>query len=82
MAKVERRLQPELLKWKDADADRASENRHLGRYVPPGIAPRPKGVPQMLFSLSVSADGELSVEAEEVGTGNRREQGGVRVGVL
>jgi len=66
----------------EGDAEKASENRHLGRYILPGITPQPKGAPQILFGLSISADGELVVKAEEVGTDNRREYGGVRVGVM
>src|ERR671926_1777165 len=40
----------------EGDSETASECRNLGWFTLKGIGPRPKGVPQIQFSLEVSAE--------------------------
>ena len=55
----------------EGDSETASECRNLGWFTLKGIGPRPKGVPQIQFSLEVSAEGDVKIEVEELGTDNR-----------
>jgi molecular chaperone DnaK (HSP70) len=55
----------------EGDSDTASQCRNLGWFTLSGISPRPKAVPQIQFSLEVSAEGEVKIEVEELGTSNR-----------
>jgi molecular chaperone DnaK len=50
----------------------AADNRTLGRFVLDGIAPAPRGMPQIEVSFDIDANGILSVKAHDKGTG--REQ--------
>jgi len=50
----------------------AADNRTLGRFVLDGIAPSPRGMPQIEVSFDIDANGILSVKAHDKGTG--REQ--------
>ena len=50
----------------------AADNRSLARFDLTGIPPAPRGVPKVQVTFSVDADGILSVEARDLGTGNRQ----------
>jgi len=56
----------------EGENESASQNRHLGRFRLNGLRPQPRGVPQIQFVLRISVEGELVIEAEELGTENRR----------
>ena len=45
------------------------DNKHLGQFNLTGIAPAPKGVPQIEVTLSIDANGMLKVEAKDKATG-------------
>ena len=66
----------------EGDSDTASQCRNLGWFTLTGIGPRPKAVPQIQFSLEVSAAGEMSIEVEELGTSNRKSFRGPRLAVM
>ncbi|QOJ13187.1 MAG: molecular chaperone DnaK [Planctomycetia bacterium] len=50
----------------------ASQNRTLGRFQLTGIAPAPRGMPQVEVTFDIDANGILNVSAKDKGTG--REQ--------
>ena len=66
----------------EGDSDTAGQCRNLGWFTLKGIGPRPKGEPQIQFSLEVSAEGEMSIEVEELGTGNKRSFRGPKLAVI
>lgn len=47
----------------------ASDNKSLGRFILDGIAPSPRGMPQVEVSFDVDANGILSVTAKDKATG-------------
>jgi molecular chaperone DnaK len=47
----------------------ASDNKSLGRFILDGIAPAPRGMPQVEVSFDVDANGILSVTAKDKATG-------------
>lgn len=49
----------------------ASDNRSLGKFELTGIAPAPKGIPQIEVTFDIDANGILKVSAEDKGT-NRK----------
>ncbi len=50
----------------------ASDNKSLGRFVLEGIAPAPRGIPQIEVSFDVDANGILSVKAKDKATGKEQ----------
>jgi molecular chaperone DnaK len=50
----------------------ASDNKSLGRFVLEGIAPAPRGIPQIEVSFDVDANGILSVKAKDKSTGKEQ----------
>ncbi len=50
----------------------ASDNKSLGRFVLDGIAPAPRGLPQVEVSFDVDANGILSVKAKDKATGKEQ----------
>jgi molecular chaperone DnaK (HSP70) len=66
----------------EGDSETASRCRNLGWFTLTGIGPRPKGIPQIQFSLEVSAEGEIRIEVEELGTNNKKSFRGPRLAVL
>jgi len=47
----------------------AADNRSLNRFELTGIPPAPRGVPKIQVSFRIDADGIVSVEAKDLGTG-------------
>ncbi|MGH7861923.1 MAG: molecular chaperone DnaK [Candidatus Dormibacteraceae bacterium] len=54
------------------ERDFSADNRTLGRFHLDGIAPAPRGMPQVEVTFDIDANGILSVKAQDKGTG--REQ--------
>ncbi len=50
----------------------ASDNKSLGRFVLEGIAPAPRGIPQIEVSFDVDANGILAVKAKDKSTGKEQ----------
>ncbi|RLC92039.1 MAG: molecular chaperone DnaK [Chloroflexi bacterium] len=46
----------------------ANENKTIGRFVLDGIAPAPRGIPQIEVTFDIDADGILNVSARDRGT--------------
>jgi molecular chaperone DnaK len=51
----------------------ARDNRTLGRFQLVGIAPAPRGVPQIEVTFDIDANGILSVSAKDVATGKQQQ---------
>lgn len=66
----------------EGDSDTASRCRNLGWFTLKGIGPRPRAVPQIQFTLEVSAEGEMRIEVEELGTNNVQSFRGPRLAVM
>ena len=66
----------------EGDSEAAGQCRSLGWFTLTGIGPRPRAVPQIQFSLEVSAEGEVKIEVEELGTSNKTGFRGPRLAVL
>jgi len=49
-----------------------TDNKSLGRFVLDGIAPAPRGVPQVEVTFDIDANGVLNVEAHDKGTGKKQ----------
>ena len=47
----------------------ANDNKSLGRFVLDGIAPAPRGIPQIEVTFNIDANGILNVTAKDKGTG-------------
>jgi len=50
----------------------ANDNKTLGRFVLDGIAPAPRGVPQIEVTFNIDANGILNVTAKDKGTGKEQ----------
>ncbi len=50
----------------------AADNKSLGRFVLDGIAPAPRGVPQIEVTFDIDASGILHVSAKDKGTGKEQ----------
>jgi molecular chaperone DnaK len=50
----------------------ATDNKSLGRFVLDGIAPAPRGVPQIEVTFNIDANGILNVTAKDKGTGKEQ----------
>jgi molecular chaperone DnaK (HSP70) len=66
----------------EGDADAVGECRSLGWFTMTGLGARPKGVPQIQFTVEVSAEGETKIEVEDLETGNRKSFRGPRLPVM
>jgi molecular chaperone DnaK len=51
------------------ERDMAADNRSLARFELTGIPPAPRGVPKIQVSFKIDANGILTVEAKDLGTG-------------
>jgi len=50
----------------------AADNKSLGRFILDGIAPAPRGVPQVEVTFNLDANGILNVTAKDKGTGKEQ----------
>lgn len=50
----------------------AQDNKSLGKFVLDGIAPAPRGVPQIEVTFNLDANGILNVSAKDKGTGKEQ----------
>jgi molecular chaperone DnaK len=50
----------------------AGDNKSLGRFTLAGIAPAPRGVPQIEVTFNIDANGILNVSAKDKGTGKEQ----------
>ncbi len=50
----------------------AKDNKSLGRFILDGIAPAPRGVPQIEVTFNIDANGILNVTAKDKGTGKEQ----------
>ena len=50
----------------------AADNKSLGRFILDGIAPAPRGIPQVEVTFDVDANGILSVKAKDKATGKEQ----------
>jgi molecular chaperone DnaK len=51
------------------EREMAADNKTLGRFELVGIAPAPRGVPQIEVTFDIDADGVVEVSAKDLGTG-------------
>ncbi|MDR2336653.1 MAG: molecular chaperone DnaK [Candidatus Nomurabacteria bacterium] len=54
------------------EREMAMDNKSLGRFILDGIAPAPRGVPQIEVSFNLDANGILNVTAKDKGTGKEQ----------
>merc|ERR1711916_35212 len=54
------------------EREMAADNKSLGRFVLDGIAPAPRGVPQIEVHFDIDANGVLKVTAKDKGTGKEQ----------
>ncbi len=54
------------------EREMASDNKSLGRFILDGIAPAPRGVPQIEVTFDIDANGILNVTAKDKGTGKEQ----------
>ena len=54
------------------EREMASDNKSLGKFVLDGIAPAPRGVPQIEVTFNIDANGILTVTAKDKGTGKEQ----------
>lgn len=50
----------------------AQDNKSLGRFILDGIAPAPRGIPQIEVTFNIDANGILNVTAKDKGTGKEQ----------
>ncbi|MGY4893639.1 MAG: molecular chaperone DnaK [Candidatus Saccharimonadota bacterium] len=54
------------------EREMAADNKSLGRFILDGIAPAPRGVPQIEVTFNLDANGILNVTAKDKGTGKEQ----------
>ena len=54
------------------EREMAAYNKTLGRFQLTGIAPAPRGVPQIEVTFDIDANGIVGVSAKDLGTGNEQ----------
>lgn len=54
------------------EREMADDNKSLGKFVLDGIAPAPRGVPQIEVTFNIDANGLLNVTAKDKGTGKEQ----------
>lgn len=54
------------------EREMANDNKSLGTFLLDGIAPAPRGVPQIEVSFNIDANGLLNVSAKDKGTGKEQ----------
>ena len=55
------------------EREMAAGNKTLGRFQLAGIAPAPRGVPQIEVTFNIDANGIVNVSAKDLGTGNEQQ---------
>ncbi len=60
------------IKVYQGEREMATDNRLLGSFLLEGIAPAPRGVPQIEVSFDIDANGILNVSAKDTGTGKEK----------
>ena len=55
------------------EREMAADNKTLGKFQLTGIAPAPRGVPQIEVTFDIDANGIVNVSAKDLGTGARAE---------
>jgi molecular chaperone DnaK len=50
----------------------AADNKSLGRFILDGIAPAPRGIPQIEVTFNIDANGIVNVKAADKGTGKEQ----------
>ncbi len=54
------------------EREMAADNKTLGRFQLTGIAPAPRGVPQIEVTFNIDRNGIVNVSAKDLGTGNEQ----------
>jgi molecular chaperone DnaK len=54
------------------EREMATDNKSLGTFLLDGIAPAPRGVPQIEVTFNIDANGILNVTAKDKGTGKEQ----------
>ena len=54
------------------EREMAGDNKSLGRFILSGIAPAPRGIPQIEVTFDIDASGVLHVTAKDKGTGKEQ----------
>ena len=54
------------------EREMAQDNKSLGRFILDGIAPAPRGIPQVEVTFDIDANGILNVSAKDKGTGKEQ----------
>jgi molecular chaperone DnaK len=54
------------------EREMAADNRSLGKFVLEGVAPAPRGIPQIEVTFDIDANGILNVKAMDKGTGKEQ----------
>lgn len=54
------------------EREMANDNKSLGRFILDGIAPAPRGIPQIEVTFNIDANGILNVTAKDKGTGKEQ----------
>ena len=54
------------------EREMAADNKTLGRFQLTGIAPAPRGVPQIEVTFDIDRNGIVNVSAKDLGTGNEQ----------
>ncbi len=54
------------------EREMVADNKSLGRFVLDGIAPAPRGMPQIEVTFNIDANGILNVSAKDKGTGKEQ----------
>jgi molecular chaperone DnaK len=54
------------------EREMVSDNKSLGRFILDGIAPAPRGMPQIEVTFNIDANGILNVTAKDKGTGKEQ----------
>ena len=72
---LHRRGQPDLsveVNVLQGERELARDNKTLGMFHLDGIAPRPRGVPQIEVTFDIDANGIVNVSAKDLGTGKEQ----------
>ncbi len=55
------------------EREMAADNKSLGRFTLSGIAPAPRGIPQIEVSFDIDTNGIVHVSAKDLGTGKQQD---------